>query len=83
MWSIVKTSGRSIHPSLGDFWEWPHTITTMIGLRMRYDSYLELSEPPPEEHWDFPEIIRRHIEKLYPNIKGGSGAEISSEDIED
>jgi hypothetical protein len=48
---------------------------------MKYDSFLELSEVPPEEHWDFPHLIRQHIERLYPGMKKSS-AEISTDDVE-
>lgn len=83
MWSIIKASGRPLHPNLGEFWEWPHTITTIVALRMRYDSYQELTEPPPQEHWDHPDIIRSHIEKLYPSAKKGStSVEIDMSDVE-
>jgi AMMECR1 domain-containing protein len=49
---------------------------------MRYDSYLELPEVPPEEWWDFPDLIRRHIEKVYPHTKSSSSAEIAVDDVE-
>lgn len=69
MWTIAKHTGRPLHPDLGDAWDWPHTITNVVALRQRYDSYQEMSEPPPEEWWDFPHLIRQHIDKLYPSHK--------------
>lgn len=69
MWNIAKSTGRPLHPSLPDVWEWPHTITYVVSLRQRYDSYLELSEPIPVEWWDYPGKVRMHIEKLYPSKK--------------
>jgi len=76
LWSIVKATGRPLHPTLTDVWNWPNTITFFIALRQRYDSFAELSEPLPQEHWDFPHLIKRHIERLYP------GANKSSADVE-
>jgi hypothetical protein len=81
LWSIVKTSGRPLHTSLTNVWDWPNTITTLIALRQRYDSFSELSEMPPEEWWDYPHLIRQHIEKLYPGLNKSS-AEFSTDDVE-
>jgi hypothetical protein len=50
-------------------------------MRQRYDSYLELSEPVPEELWDHPHLVRRHIERLYPS-KNKTHADIDVGDIE-
>jgi hypothetical protein len=49
---------------------------------MRYDSYQELIEVPPEEHWDFPKLIERHIERLYPSVKKTS-ADVSVDEVEE
>lgn len=81
MWNIAKSTGRPLHPSLGDMWEWPHTITYVVALRQRYDSYLELSEPIPEEWWDYPHKVRMHVEKLYPSKKKTS-AEFELSELE-
>jgi len=50
---------------------------------MRYDSYLEMIEVPPEEHWDFPRLIRQHVERIYPSVKNKTSADISVDDVED
>jgi hypothetical protein len=50
-------------------------------IRQRYDSYLELPESLPEEHWDFPYLVRRHIERVYPSSKK-TQAEVDVSDIE-
>lgn len=55
----------------------------LIKLRMRYDSYQELPEMPPEEWWDYPQYINAHIEKLYPSIKKNNSVEVEVEEIED
>lgn len=82
MWAIAKATGRPLHPELGnDVWDWPHTITQVVALRQRYDSLQEMAEPPPEEWWDFPHLIRQHIEKLYPSSKK-TAAEVDVTDIE-
>lgn len=75
--------GQPLHPILRDEPEWPNTITHIIALRMRYDSYQELIEVPPEEHWDFPSIIRSHIDRLYPNMKQKTSTEYSVDEVED
>lgn len=36
---------------------------------MYYDSLQELPEQLPEEHWDYPHIVRRHIDKIYGKKK--------------
>ena len=82
MWSIAKSTGRPIHPQLPDMHEWPHTITACVTLRARYDSYQEFSEPIPQEYWDFPHLVRQHIEKLYPSSAKKSSHEVDV-DIED
>lgn len=82
LWSIVKNTSRPLHSDLTDIWDWPNTVTYLVALRQRYDSYLELSEVPPEEHWDFPRLIQLHIEKLYPSMKNKSSAEVDITDIE-
>jgi len=61
----------------------PNTISMLIKLRMRYDSYQELPEMPPEEWWDYPQYINAHIEKLYPSIKKNNSVEVEVEEIED
>lgn len=69
--------------SLGEIWDWPNTITYLIALRMKYDSFLELPEVPPEEHWDYPVYIKRHIEKIYPHTKTNkTSMEVDMEEIE-
>lgn len=69
MWAIAKDTGTALHSSLKNVVDFPHTITSAIALRRRYDSFYELPEIPPEEWWDFPHLIRRHIDKLYPSSK--------------
>lgn len=82
MWSLVKNTGNAIHKGLPvNIWEWPNTVTFAIALRQKYDSFLELPEVPPEEHWDFPDLITRHIEKIYPHMKKSS-AEYDSSAVE-
>lgn len=84
MWTIFKTSGLPFHPSLTYAREWPNTITQLLLLRKRYDSYQELSEPVPQEHWDYPHLVREHIDKLYPSRKNKklTSIEINSDDVE-
>lgn len=81
MWSVAEKTGRPLYPSLRDVWDWPYTVMTVVQLRRRYDSYLELSEPIPEEHWDYPHLVRRHIERLYPRQQK-SELEVPMSDIE-
>jgi hypothetical protein len=69
MWSIARSTGRPLHPDLVNMQEWPHTITTITALRQRYDSYAEFSEPLPQEHWDYPHLVRAHIDRMYPSSK--------------
>lgn len=69
MWHVAKSSGRPLHPSLQNAIDWPFTVSQVMMLRQKYDSYLELSEPVPEEYWDHPHLVRRHIDKLYPSKK--------------
>jgi len=52
-----------------------------VALRQRYDSLMELSDVPPEEYWDYPALIRRHIENLYPGMNKSS-ADVSTDDVE-
>jgi hypothetical protein len=33
--------------------------------RIRYDSYLELADPVPEEYWDHPHLVRKHIDNQF------------------
>ena len=82
MWRLTKNTSRPFHPDLADTWDWPNTVTFFVGLRMKYDSFLELSEVPPEEHWDFPHLIDKHIEKLYPHIKKASTVDLNLEELE-
>lgn len=83
MWNIAKTTGRPLHPSLPDMWDWPHTIANVVMLRQKYDSFGELSEPVPEEIWDFPHLVRRHVEKLYPSKNNKKTfAEVDMNEIE-
>ncbi len=83
MWSLAKNTGRHIHQTLPvNLWEWPNTVTLAIALRQKYDSFQELTEVPPEEHWDFPYLIKRWIERLYPHTKNKSGADIDIGDVE-
>lgn len=81
MWGIVKNTGKPLHTDLIDIWDWPNTITYLVALRTKYDSFLELSEIPPEEYWDYPHKIRDWIERLYPGMKKSS-AEFSTDDVE-
>jgi hypothetical protein len=81
MWNIAKSTGRPLHPSLPDVWDWPYTVAHAVMIRQRYDSYLELPESLPEEHWDFPYLVRRHIERVYPSSKK-TQAEVDVSDIE-
>jgi len=88
MWNIAKTTGRPLHEDLLSVWDWPHTITYAVMLRQRYDSYLELIEPVPEEYWDYPQFVRAHVDKLYPSLSSnksstGTTATVDIEDIED
>jgi hypothetical protein len=83
VWGFAKLTGRPIHPSLKEVYDWPHTITTVCALRQKYDGFLELSEPPPIEWWDFPRYIQLHLEKLYPNMKEKKQhLEIDLDDVE-
>jgi hypothetical protein len=81
MWTIAKSSGRPLHPCLETPWNIPYTIAHVISLRIKYDSYLELPEPVPEEYWDYPHYVRSHIEKLYPHTKKTS-LEIAPTEVE-
>jgi len=84
MWSIAKSTGRPLHSDFQDVYEWPHTLTYTVALRQRYDSYLELIEPLPEEFWDYPHLVRDHIERIYPSSKKGrSSAEVDAGDVEE
>jgi len=88
MWGVAKSTGRPLHPDFSDVWDWPHTLSYVVSLRQRYDSYLELIEPLPEEHWDYPHLVRQHIERIYPNSKnkrsgGDEVVEIEMADIEE
>jgi len=83
LWGIARNTGRPLWTDLEYASEWPHTLTHVVSLRQKYDSFLELSEPVPEEWWDIPHLVRRHIEKLYPSKKGSSVAEVNVSDIED
>lgn len=82
-WTIAKKTGRPLHPDLEAVYDWPNTITYIVGVRMRYDSYLELMEVPREEIWDYPHLIREHIDKLYPKPKNSSTIQVDAEDIDD
>lgn len=85
MWTIAQKTGRPLHPDLVYVFDLPNTITLALALRMRYDSYMELTEVPPEEYWDYPHLIRQWIDRLYPSRGGeikGSYAEVNLEDIE-
>lgn len=86
-WTIAQKTGRPLHSDLTAAYDWPNTITLAVALRLRYDSYLELPEVPPEEIWDYPRLMRQWINRLYPQSSGGevngSYAEINTSDIED
>lgn len=82
MWNIAKRTGRPVHPMLETPWNVPYPIIHVISLRIKYDSYLELPEPVPEEYWDYPQYVRRHIEKLYPSKKQTT-MEVSTTMVED
>lgn len=45
--------------------ELPFTWTYAFTQRMYYDSLAELPEQLPEEHWDYPHLVRRHVDKIY------------------
>lgn len=77
----MKNTGRPLHADLVNVWDWPNTITYLIALRSKYDSFAELSEVPPEEYWDYPHLIRQHIEHLYPGMNKSS-ADVSVDEIE-
>lgn len=62
----------------------PSTISYLISLRIRYDGYGELLEVPPEEHWDYPHLIRKHMEQLYPTLnKNKSNISVDEDEIEE
>lgn len=71
-----------LHPSLYEEWDWPHTIVYVLALRRQYNSYLELPKPIPEEHWDFPHLVRQHIDDMYSS-KDKSTAQVDIEEIEE
>lgn len=58
-----------MHHSLEGEDFWPNTITYAIFTRMRYNSYQELVEPLPEEFYDHPVAVKRHLDKIYPHRK--------------
>lgn len=78
---MTKTTGVPIHPSLHHPINWPYTVAYAVALRQQYDSYQELPEPVPEEHWDHPHLVRAHIQKLYPSPKKEAG-EFSIDEVE-
>jgi len=82
MWGLTKLHGRPIHPELQDMYDWPHTITAICAIRQKYDGFQELPEVPPVEHWDFPAIIDRHIEKIYPSSRK-KNYEVDVTDVDD
>lgn len=83
MWSLAKQTNGKMHHNLPmNLWEWPNTVTLAIALRQKYDTFQELTEVPPEEYWDFPFLIRRWIERIYPHMKNKSGADINPDDVE-
>jgi hypothetical protein len=61
--------------------EWPHTVTTIVALRQRYDSFSEFSEPLPQEHWDYPHLVRAHIERMYPSASKKTSHEVDFNSI--
>jgi hypothetical protein len=63
--------------------EWPHTITSIVALRQRYDTYAEFTEPLPQEHWDYPHLVRAHIERMYPSRGGSTSHDINPDMVED
>lgn len=69
---MAKNTGRPLWFSIEEVIDLPHTLTYVIMMRQKYDSFSELSEPVPEAWWDYPHLVREHIEKLYPSSsKGG------------
>jgi hypothetical protein len=47
----------------------PFSWTYTFNQRFYYDSLQELPEQLPEEYWDYPRIVQRHIDKLYGKKK--------------
>lgn len=82
MFGLSKLQGRPIHPDLPHVFDWPHTIVTVCALRQKYDSFLELTEVPPEEWWDHADYIEKHIEKLYPGSKKKTHLDIQLADVD-
>lgn len=85
MWGYAKNAGRPLWYDLHTAKDLPHTITFAMSLRERYNSYLELSEPIPEEYWDHPHLCRSWINRLYPGSKKGNTSgvlELNENEIE-
>lgn len=82
MWSIAELSGRPLTPELVYTYDLPHTLTAAIALYKKYQSFRELSEPVPEEWYDYPNMVERHMEKLYPSSKK-SNYEIRVDEVDD
>ena len=61
----------------------PNTISLALSLRMQYNSYMEFSEPLPEEYWDFPHLVREHLEKIYPHMRKASETIDVENDVND
>lgn len=83
IWRTAKELNRPLDSELAELREWPNTITTAIALRMRYDGYAEFPEPLPVEHWDYPNMVEAHIEKMYPHMKNKTILEIPLDEIAD
>lgn len=77
MWRIAKTTGQPLHPDLLFAYEYPHTISYALALRMRYDSYFELPKLPPMEIWDNTMEMEQWIDReCYPNREKSATLEL-------
>lgn len=82
MWTVAELSGRPLHPDLIYPCDLPYSISNAIALYKKYQSFRELPEPMPEEWYDFPDYVDRHIEKIYPHTKKSS-YEVNPEEVDD
>lgn len=60
---LVKLNGS--FSSFEDIVDLPFTWTYAFNQRMYYDSLQELPEQLPEEYWDYPHMVKRHVDKIY------------------
>ena len=77
---MATETKRSLDTSLDCVRDIPNTISMAMMLRLQYNNYLEFSEPLPEEHWDFPHLVKAHIDKLYPGVNKTT-SEVSTEEV--